>query len=125
MKIQLRTLCRRMISVVLFFSLLIVNETTNKGIQKNIQSTGINNNQQNIESVVDNTQNKIVLTDDKLSLEKIHAYAQQEQGDITRGIKTASTSDKFTQSQAHMSLPEIKKLIAAEYNLSSVRTILF
>ena len=57
----------------------------------------------------------------KLSLEQIHALADQEQAAVaTRAVKglstTKITSDLFTQSQAHMSLPEIKNLIAASYN---------
>ena len=58
----------------------------------------------------------------KLSLEQIHALSQgQDNGAITRSLRITPLvqiqSDKFTQSQAHMSLPEIKKLIEEKYNL--------
>jgi hypothetical protein len=57
----------------------------------------------------------------KLSLEQIHALSEGQGGEITRSLKiTPSTQiqfDKFTQSQAHMSVPEIKKLIDAKYNI--------
>ncbi len=57
----------------------------------------------------------------KLSLEQIHALSQgQDKGEITRSLRITPfaqiQSDKFTQSQAHMSLPEIKKLIDTKYN---------
>ena len=51
-------------------------------------------------------------------MEQIHALSQ-ERGGITRG-RTAFgqlISDKFTQTQAHMSLPEIKKQIESHYNI--------
>lgn len=55
-----------------------------------------------------------------LSLEQIHALAEHGQGaDVTRGGKVFpaySSSDTFTQSEAHMSLPEIKKLISSTYD---------
>jgi hypothetical protein len=57
----------------------------------------------------------------KLSLEQIHALSQGQDKEITRSLKITPVaqiqSDKFTQSQAHMSLPEIKKLIDAKYNI--------
>jgi hypothetical protein len=57
----------------------------------------------------------------QLSLEQIHALSQGQDKEITRSLKitpvTQIHSDKFTQSQAHMSLPEIKKLIDAKYNI--------
>lgn len=52
----------------------------------------------------------------KLSLEQIHALSEQERAVASAKGATRITSDRFTQSQAHMSLPEIKKIIAAEYN---------
>ncbi|HLC06873.1 MAG TPA: hypothetical protein VJJ26_01670 [Candidatus Babeliales bacterium] len=60
----------------------------------------------------------------KLSLEDIHSMALQQKPIVQGGSTTRSksiipaelTTDLFTQSQAHMSVPEVKKLIAATYN---------
>lgn len=57
----------------------------------------------------------------KLSLEQIHALSEDQNSQITRSLKITPAaqiqSDKFTQSQAHMSVPEIKKLIDTKYNI--------
>lgn len=124
MKIPFYKLYQKLGGIFLLTFLMTAIETINKGLKENAQAVGIQqlvhstlSKQQKMQPVIENTQNKIALTGDKLSLEQIHAYAQQEQNEITRGIKKSTESDKFTQSQAHMSLPEIKKLIAAEYNI--------
>ncbi len=65
----------------------------------------------------------------KLSLEQIHALSEGQGGsEITRSLKITPIaqiqSDKFTQSQAHMSLPEIKKLIDAKYNTKPYKNMI-
>jgi hypothetical protein len=64
----------------------------------------------------------------KLSLEQIHALSQGQDKEITRALRIVPAeqlqSDKFTQSQAHMSLPEIKKLIDAKYNIKPYQNMI-
>lgn len=56
----------------------------------------------------------------KLSLDQIYALSQEKKsGQRTTRSKSTTlekSTDLYTQSQAHMSVPEIKKLIAATYN---------
>lgn len=73
-----------------------------------------------------------VVVGSKLSLEQIHA-AMTQNNLITQPtlqtrsksiISAAATTDIFTQSQAHMSVPEIKKLIAATYNIKPYQKLI-
>jgi len=67
----------------------------------------------------------------KLSLEEIHAMVLGQKP-VTRGsLPTKSqftsaelTTDLFTQSQAHMSVPEVKKLIAATYDTKPYKSLI-
>jgi len=56
----------------------------------------------------------------KLSLDQIYALSQEKKsGQVatrSRSITSEKGTDLYTQSQAHMSVPEIKKLIAATYD---------
>lgn len=58
----------------------------------------------------------------KLSLDQIYALSQEKKSTQlptrSKSIRTAEkTTDLYTQSQAHMSVPGIKQLIAAKYNI--------
>jgi hypothetical protein len=74
-----------------------------------------------VPAIKENIVQEIDQIKDKLSLEQIHALSQGQDKEIIRSLRiipaTQLQSDKFTQSQAHMSLPEIKKLIDAKYNI--------
>ncbi|HSC25096.1 MAG TPA: hypothetical protein VLB80_02665 [Candidatus Babeliales bacterium] len=69
---------------------------------------------------------KIVLPATKLSLEQIHELSSEQgqlRNNITRGSNVVH-EDRFTQSEAHMSLPEIQKLIASHYNIKPYQKII-
>jgi hypothetical protein len=132
MKINMRTLYKKIARAFLGIMVLIATGTVMRSIDarvsaaSNVQpvsgtlaSEKISSNVQPVKGVVSEHIPTSVLPSGKLSLEQIHAFEDQKKATTaTRGVKSAATiaSDRFTQSQAHMSLPEIKKLIAAEYS---------
>lgn len=70
-------------------------------------------------------QQDIKIPEGKLSVEQIHALSGQENGQIKRSISLSlPIIDKFTQSQAQMSLPDIKKLIEKEYNIKPYQKLI-
>lgn len=84
-----------------------------------------------VETVTTMTAQTSLPSQAKLSLEQIHTMALEQ--NTTRGvlptrsqyiIPAEVTTDLFTQSQAHMSLPEIKKLIAATYDIKPYQKLI-
>ncbi|HLJ30956.1 MAG TPA: hypothetical protein VKU36_00830 [Candidatus Babeliales bacterium] len=60
-----------------------------------------------------------------LSLEQIHTYFPDGNAQTTRSTSVAvPATDKFTQSQAHMSVPAVKKLIDAKYDTKKYKNII-
>jgi hypothetical protein len=68
----------------------------------------------------------------KLSLEQIHTMALGQQSTVQVGASTrsksitsaAATTDIFTQSQAHMSVSEVKKLISTTYDIKPYQKLI-
>ncbi|HEX4069125.1 MAG TPA: hypothetical protein VHX42_03430 [Candidatus Babeliales bacterium] len=132
MKIDKSAIYKKIGFVLVLFSFLSIVETV---VSKAISKIGVTTIQQSpispivkekvvpeiprsvIEqpSFVKTTNDKFL--PDKLSLEQIHALSQEQNKRVVK-------SDKFTQSQAHMSLPEIKKVIAAHYNTKPYQKII-
>jgi len=80
-----------------------------------------------VERLVDEQPEKQQFTGAKLSLEQIHSLQDSVAATMRSGKvlpATKVTSDRFTQSQAHMSLPEIKKIIASKYNIKPYEDML-
>lgn len=128
MKIDMRVLCKRVGIIFLALGLLTIVETA---ISKGFSEVHSKVQQVSNDPIVKTVTPDIVSSaaqpktiqpvSGKLSLEQIHVLSQkQEESDNTRGMRVIPAeqlkSDKFTQSQAHMSLPEIKKIIESKYN---------
>jgi hypothetical protein len=122
-KIDKRMMYKKIGIIFLFLGFLSVVETViSKTVTTKPKTTVQLPNPSVVPVATDNNTSKAAQKNNgKLSLEQIHALSQgQDKGELTRSLKITPAaqiqSDKFTQSQAHMSLPEIKKLIDAKYN---------
>lgn len=124
MKIRLRGLYKKIGSIVLLVGLLVAVGITARAVsvRKTTTETVLQKptvQQPVVEELSKQQSVEQKTSGGKLSLEAIHGLALEQQP-VTRAVKvkpaTQLESDLFTQSQAHMSLPEIKKLIASEYN---------
>ena len=127
MKIGLRSLYKKVgvivVSIVVLLGIGIaartmsVNNTTNQAVSQ--QSEQLPVEQLVVKQTLIEPQSS---SGGKLSLEAIHALALDSQAGASSKVVRGGNimllqSDRFTQSQAHMSLPEIKKLITAEYTI--------
>jgi hypothetical protein len=132
-------MCKKIAVVVLLLSLLTVGETiVSKSIfqsRPQVQPVVISPSKEIIkpkvqntvipQPVIQSTKQSTQLPQGTLSLEEIHAIADQQSGNIKRSVSlTLPSTDKFTQSQAHMSVPTIKKLIETKYDTKKYKNII-
>jgi len=132
MKTNVRRMCKKIGLIFLTLGFFTVVETlVSKGLTQNRapQQPAISPTK----TVVSQTQTVLQPVEQKptqlppgtLSLEEIHAISDQQSGNIKRSVSlTLPSTDKFAQSQAHMSLPEIKKLIEKEYDIKPYQKII-
>src|SRR5438045_172038 len=113
MKTDLRTMCKKIGFVFLILGFFTIVETVvSKGtVQSHSQIQPV---ETPVKEVISQPafEQSTQLPQGKLSVEEIHAISESNDGQIKHSISiTLPATDKFTQSQAHMSVPEVKKLI--------------
>jgi len=131
MKTDMKMICKKIGFIFLILSFFTIVETViSKGVtQSRPQIQSVETSAQEV--IEPEAQNAIMpqpvvqLPQGKLSLEEIHAVSALPNGQVKRSVSLAlPVADKFTQSQAQMSVPEIKKLIETKYDTKKYKNII-
>ena len=125
MKIDLRIAARKIGFIFVTFGFFIIADTITKGASQKSNDVMVERHTTVPVVVQNNTVSIMPIANEelsqpiagKLSLDQLYAISLEKKSkQIPTQLRSIATTDLFTQSQAHMSVPEVKKLIDATYD---------